>query len=389
MIVTCRLRILVSCLATISALSPSALRADDRPKVLKDKYHIVQVNRFTSQTEVDVPSKYLQELQDEICARLKASNKFTEVLLPQQTAVEENAPILQVTGTVTRFQPGSRAERYLIGFGAGTTKLFGHLVFLDRSTGMVLNTVDVRGDVQAGLFGGESLGVTHAFAQRVVETARLLLEKRLVETAAQPELSSTADASSSAAPSTASSAADVAIPPDPTKAETTRASVLQPSPDRHTLTISSGDFDDSQKKLSAEGAAGYRIVGFVVTGSKTADISLEKSAGATRTYEYVILHGRTEGGLRSQLNKHAEDGYHLVPNNLALFGGVFACIMENPSSNGHLRYQYKFHATVRVSAAQRDIEKEQMQGYTLAGTANQQYLHIVLLEKEVQPSAVN
>src|SRR5262250_2033627 len=58
--------------------------------------------------------------------------------------VEAQAPVMQsengkqqllLSGTVTDFEPGSQAERYLVGFGAGAAKLRMHCVFQDAATG--------------------------------------------------------------------------------------------------------------------------------------------------------------------------------------------------------------------------------------------------------------
>jgi hypothetical protein len=366
--------VLLAALAVI-LLSAADSPASGKPATIKERYHVAQVDLFSAPEDLEFPAKYLQALQDEIIKQLKDSKQFTEVLRGGESPVEKDAAILQVTGTVTRFQPGSRAERYLVGFGAGSTQVFGHLHFLDRGSAAELSSADIRGRVQVGLFGGSSMDVANDFAHRVGETAKMLLAKNVPDNPAVLPV---------AAPAPAAALQPAASTESASAAPSADAKVPEaPKPSEHHIEFSSGDFEATQKKLAAEGAAGYRITHFMVTGAKTADVVLEKSADPALTYEYSVLHGRTQGGLESRLNKQAQDGFRLVPDNLALFGGVFACIMAKPSAPPEHIYAYKLHASVRVSSAQRNIEKDQAQGYNLAGSATAPYAHLVLLEKEM------
>jgi Domain of unknown function (DUF4410) len=372
--------------AALCLLMPAA--HSQEPRTLKDKYRVVQVDMFTAPDDLQFPPKYLQAMQDEIVKQLQESKRFAEVLKAGENATQKDAPILQITGTVTRFQPGSQAERYIVGFGAGKTEVFGHLVFKDRASGAAVSATDIRAKVQFGLFGGESIGVTHDFAHRVGEIAAMLLEGKTPDVPMSPAPSPTS--SNPVGHVNSEEHVSTNSTPQPPPITDSLATNTAPAPlqaVQHHVAFSSGDFEATQKKLSAEGAAGFRIISFVVTGAKTAEVVLEKAANSTVTYEYAVLHGRTQGGLNSRLNEQAEDGFRLVPNNLALFGGVFACVMEKPSAPRPNRYKYKLHATVRVSSAQHDVEKDQLDGYILEGSATAQYLHIVLLEKEITAPA--
>ena len=324
-------------------LAPAA--HSQRPK-LKDKYRIVQVDRFAAPDDLQFPPEYVQALHDEIVNQLQESKRFAKVLRAGEIATQEEHPILQITGTVTRFQPGSQAERYMVGFGAGSTEVFGHLVFKDSACGAAIRTADIRARLQHGLFGGKSIGVAHDFAHRVKEITVMLLEGETPEGSTSPpplptslnavgHPSSDECASANSAPQPLPIADSSAPNSPPASTQTIQ----------HRVSFSSGDFEATQKKLSAEGAAGFRIVNFVVTGAKTADMVLEKDANSSVTYEYAVLHGRTDGGLNSRLNKQAENGFRLVPNNLALFGGVFACVMEKPSVPRPDSYRDKLHSS--------------------------------------------
>ena len=64
----------------------------------------------------------------------------------------------KLTGSITVFNKGNRAERYFVGFGAGKTSLKAHIQFIDTVSGTVRFESDVEGSV-AGYFkafGGDS-----------------------------------------------------------------------------------------------------------------------------------------------------------------------------------------------------------------------------------------
>lgn len=347
--------------------------ADSKLERVKDKYHVIQVETFAIQEGVDFPIELLSPLQDEVAKQLRESKEFPEVLAAAGVPTNADAPILRLTGTLTHFKPGSRAKRYIVGYGAGSTEIFAQLTFIDRATGQTVLTENVRAVLAGGFAGGASSGVTKQFARQVVDTTKLIGE-RGVPQPAQP---------------LPSPSAAVAGPEQPAGTEadpTPAAAISAPLIGRHTITISSDHFDDAEKKLSDEGAAGYHVVDFVLTSNRTADVTLEKSAGDAPAYEYVLLHGYSPGGVEKRLNQKAADGFRLVPQSFAQFRNGTALIAGRPAPSSRSRYQYKLHQTVRISSAQKDIERDQAQGYVLSATSNQN-LHLVLLEKELTPAS--
>lgn len=347
--------------------------ADSKLERVKDKYHVIQVEVFEIQKGVDFPPELLSSLQDEVTRQLRESKEFPEVLAAGGAPTNADAPVLRLTGTLTHFKPGSRAKRYFGGYGAGSTEIFAQLTFIDRATGQTVLSENVRAILVGGFLGGASSDVTKQFARQVVDTTKLIGERGLP----QP-----------AQPLPAPSAA-VANPEQPAGTEanpTPAAAVSAPLMGRHTVTISSDHFDDAEKKLSDEGAAGYHVVAFALTSNRTADVTLEKSAGDAPAYEYVLLHGYSPGGVEKRLNQKAAEGFRLVPQSFAQFRNGTALIAGRSAPSSSSRYQYKLHQTVRISSAQKDIEQDQAQGYVLAATSNQN-LHLVLLEKELTPAS--
>jgi hypothetical protein len=78
---------------------------------------------------------------------------FKEVRAGRSAANEDT---LLLTLQVKFFKRGSRAKRYIIGFGAGKSALDGDLVFTNKATGKVIYTNQVSHETTGGIFGGSS-----------------------------------------------------------------------------------------------------------------------------------------------------------------------------------------------------------------------------------------
>lgn len=141
--------------------------------IQKNKYKTIEVHRFTIQQGVQCPADYMITLTDDLVNQLQRSGKFTRVIREGEIAGKDGSlPMLRLTGEITQFKPGSRAKRYLIGFGAGTTKIVAHVKFADPESGQVLYEGKADGKVWIGVIGGESAGATNGLAKEIVKIAR-------------------------------------------------------------------------------------------------------------------------------------------------------------------------------------------------------------------------
>ncbi len=156
---------------TLTALGISA----DKKKVdskYKNKYQCIEVNRFGVQEGVKFPQDWLLTMTEEIITQLKETGKFKDICREGDKPVDPSAPMLKLVGTVTEYKPGSRAARYMIGFGAGTTKVKAHIKLIDRESGEVLFEDDVDGKVVMGVIGGESVGATRGLAKEIAKKTK-------------------------------------------------------------------------------------------------------------------------------------------------------------------------------------------------------------------------
>jgi hypothetical protein len=170
--------LLVLFVSTVSALAQS--QSSDSGAVVKNKYLNAEVATFDVKEGVTVPDGFLKSLAQSITTELQKTKKFTDVRQEGETsttattsaAATPSAPTVLVRGTITNFKAGSRAKRYLVGFGAGKSKVVAHVKYIDKATGGVLFEEDVTGDVVMGLFGGDSGGATREVAKDVAKSAK-------------------------------------------------------------------------------------------------------------------------------------------------------------------------------------------------------------------------
>ena len=134
-------------------------------------YQIVEIEKFVIGEGVEFPVGDLTELMSFMVVHFNKSRRFEQVFLMSDSAAQ-TAPArrARVIGTVTKYSKGSRAARYLIGFGAGRTKLVADVKVLDAETGNVLFEQKVDGHVYGGLFGGETDGAKSNLASEIIKT---------------------------------------------------------------------------------------------------------------------------------------------------------------------------------------------------------------------------
>lgn len=318
---------------------------------LKDRFHAVEVKKFDVQEGTDLPTDYVQSLQDEIVKEFGKWQQFKQVLLPGQNSAGAAASTLRLSGTVTYFDPGNRAGRY---FGSGKGQIVVHVAFGDLSTGETLVTDQVCATLSGGIFGGNARNITHEFAKTLSDTTKLLLEKPV--------------------PSPGELASPEAAGPRP------------PAADRKIVTISSDNYDQGQADLNTQASAGYRLIAFTPKGLERADVTLERSATQPQVFQYRVLRAHQFSNLQKDLNKAALDGYRYCPNTLAWlaggFGGVGFAIVEKSPVPSKTSYEYRVHAATQVSNAQKDVAKDQRENFSLVATLVTER-HIALMERKV------
>jgi Domain of unknown function (DUF4410) len=334
-------------LVTLPASSAGQTAKKDEG-ALQDKYHVIQVENFDIQPGVDLPPDYVASLPQEIVRRLKDSNKFAQVLRAGETASQEDVPVICLSGTVTGYDAGSRGKRY-VGFGMGAARLFVTLKYLDKSTGQIVYEDKVIGTLLGGIFGGNENKVVEELAKNITATTKLVLLRRLgdlINVVGQNAVTANSDPA-----------------------------------DRQIVEMK-GDLKIVESKLNELAGQGFRITDLRVTGNKSADVTMEKTAAPPETYHYMVVHAILAGNVQKNMNNAAAEGYRLVRHTVAMLGGI-TLIMEKPPAADAAKHEYRVSSSMRDSNAEKHLVEDQQKGFVLVEGEKRQGMNVVVTEKAI------
>ena len=142
---------------------------------LKDKYQNIEIVSFDIKEDAKLPAESRDVIMSQVVEELKQLKKFKQVSNTGETISQDAGPTVRLSGVITKYKPGSRAKRYLIGFGAGSTKVVAHITLTDATNGTTLFEKDVDGTVWIGVFGGDSSGATRGLAKEVAKVTKKAL----------------------------------------------------------------------------------------------------------------------------------------------------------------------------------------------------------------------
>jgi hypothetical protein len=145
--------------------------ADKREKK-KSAYSNVEISAFDVKKGIDVPQDFLDRLAKQLPHRLADTKKFKQVSSHGESPAGQNGPALQMTGTVVEFNSGSRAKRYLVGFGVGAADVVAHIKFTDTAKGETVFERDVTAKMTGGGFGGSINGVADELAREIARVVK-------------------------------------------------------------------------------------------------------------------------------------------------------------------------------------------------------------------------
>src|SRR5581483_8898301 len=155
-----------------AAMLLSALPVVAGDGIQKGKYNVIEVAKFELAPGIDLPPEFQESLSEDVLKQLEHTRKFNQVLGPGQQPSDAGSARLKLAGTVIKFKPGSRATRYLVGFGAGATKIVANIRFIDGNSGTVLLERKVDGKVIIGVFGGDSKGAANGLAKELAKVTK-------------------------------------------------------------------------------------------------------------------------------------------------------------------------------------------------------------------------
>jgi len=327
-------------------------------RTVKDSFDTIEIDLFENQKDSQFPPEYLDPLQKEIAKQLAKAKAFREVVMAGQAPTTPNARVLRLTGLITNYKPGSRAERYLGLGGVGAAEIDSKVSFVDSSSGQVLMSQDLRALLTGGTFGGKSEDAVKDYARQIVIKVKLMQNLRLPE------------------PGEAR-APIVAI---------TDSQVPSPAPLETTVPLNDKDWVGSEQKLNQKAQDGYRLTGITITGTHTAQAAMVRMNALADTFEYKLLRTLLSKNLQKDISKLAAEGFRVSPDTLVVVGNNPVVVMEKSTPAFKSNYAYILKETMLVSSGQKDAQKIQAEGYTLIGETEHGGMHILLFEKLSPPS---
>ncbi len=147
---------------------------------LKD-YRVVAVERFTvakSEIEDEGDQRFADHMamfyQYQLIRRLRETGLFNRVVSDTDIPTD-GGKALRLGGIITRLGRGSQAVRYLVGFGAGSTRAQAEVHFIDaESGGIVMVTADRRVGSMGTLGGDDEDFLRESFDDMARDLAKFL-----------------------------------------------------------------------------------------------------------------------------------------------------------------------------------------------------------------------
>jgi Domain of unknown function (DUF4410) len=142
----------------------------------KKIYQNIEVEKFTIRQGVEFPAEKIDPLVKGVIDEFRESKKFNQVsMVGEATTPADGAAevaTLRITGEVIKFDKGNRAARYIIGMGAGKTKIIVNVKYIDVKTNEVVLEQTVDGDISRGIFGGNTADARTEVAEEIVKVAK-------------------------------------------------------------------------------------------------------------------------------------------------------------------------------------------------------------------------
>jgi hypothetical protein len=127
------------------------------------RYTVVAVERFpvTGKVNDNADRRMAEKMPDylltEVVRQLRSTGLFTRVVNTAEATFSPGAEsTLRLQGRISSLDPGSRALRYWVGFGAGRSKAQVEFHFVDTATGRTVLVTADRRVAAYGVWGGDS-----------------------------------------------------------------------------------------------------------------------------------------------------------------------------------------------------------------------------------------
>lgn len=133
-------------------------------------YSSVEVADFSSNVAGEQAQRLAGALPERIVRTLSEAKAASGApLFATVSRSDETRQSLRISGRILSFEEGSRAKRYLLGFGAGKAYTTVECRFADERTGETIATATFDGELSMGIFGGSSDEAVDGMLKSIVE----------------------------------------------------------------------------------------------------------------------------------------------------------------------------------------------------------------------------
>jgi len=130
------------------------------------EYDTLEIANFLVKSEDPLKPEHLYPFFQDLAKGLEKRTEFRRFVTIYTRPISEKwvesddseGSTLVLSGVITEYQAGSRAKRYLVGFGAGKTRAYCLFRLVDKDTGEVVFERMENGSISGGVFGGTDSG---------------------------------------------------------------------------------------------------------------------------------------------------------------------------------------------------------------------------------------
>jgi len=130
------------------------------------EYETLEIANFLVRSEEPLKPEHLYPFFQDLAKGLEKRTEFRRFVTAYTRPIsgkwvesnDSQESTLVLSGVITEYEGGSRAKRYLVGFGAGKTRAYCLFRLVDKETGEVVFERMENGSVSMGVFGGTDSG---------------------------------------------------------------------------------------------------------------------------------------------------------------------------------------------------------------------------------------
>jgi hypothetical protein len=144
----------------------------DVPTEPLKSFEVLEIKDCMSNPQEAGAIELAKGLGDQILEKIVAYNKEnakTPLFGTVTRATDRTDKVLEMRSVLQGYEKGSRAARYLIGFGAGKASCSVQCTFVDKSTGKQVMRAGFEGELSMGVVGGSAKQAAGKVLDKILE----------------------------------------------------------------------------------------------------------------------------------------------------------------------------------------------------------------------------